>query len=83
MRPWAQPCKNNGPANLFMILAVFLSVFSLKPANVLFSRLVNVAEDCTSLLEHTVPSSSNKNQRIYQTSLVIVSMAFCDTYDDP
>lgn len=47
MRPWAQPCKNNGRANLFMILAVFFSVFSLKPANVLFSRLVNVAEGCT------------------------------------
>lgn len=27
MRPWAQPCQSNGRANLFMILAVSLSVF--------------------------------------------------------
>lgn len=27
MRPWAQQCQSNGHANLFMILAVSLSVF--------------------------------------------------------
>lgn len=27
MRPWAQPCESNGHANLFMILAMSLSVF--------------------------------------------------------
>lgn len=37
MRPWARQCESNGRANLFMILAVSLSVFFLVVVIVLSS----------------------------------------------
>lgn len=52
MRPWAQHCKNNRCANLFMILAVSLSVFLLQPAIVLFYRPDNVRQRLHHLLEY-------------------------------
>lgn len=45
MRPWAQPCKSNGRTNLFMILAVSLSVFFLVVAIVLFHSVYCVHDE--------------------------------------
>lgn len=42
MRPWAQQCQSNGHANLFMILAVSLSVFFHPVAGVHYTLLLVV-----------------------------------------
>lgn len=57
-RPWAQWCESNGRVNLFMILAVSLSVFFLVVVGVLFYSLYCVhLKPCLLLLDASLAST--------------------------
>ena len=53
MRPWTRQCESNGRANLFMILAVSLSVFFLVVVIALSTSVVveHHSHTCLSLTE--------------------------------